>query len=139
MDLLALVTEEGARNNVEVTGTPATFMGNAQLLSRLVRNLMQNALHHGRPPVTVAISRERDHVHLRVRDHGPGIPESESARVFEPFYRPSGRSETSGGWGLGLALVRQIAKHHGATVHYESPPDGGTCVLVTFPAHQAYG
>jgi two-component system, OmpR family, sensor kinase len=137
VDLLALATEEGARNGIEVTGTPATVMGDARLLSRLVRNLMQNALHHGAPPVTVAISREENSVQLRVRDHGAGIPESESARVFEPFYRPSGRSEESGGWGLGLALVRQIAAHHGATVGYETPTDGGACFVATFPAHQA--
>jgi two-component system OmpR family sensor kinase len=139
VDLLALATEEGARNNIEVTGTLATVSGDPQRLSRLVRNLMQNALRHGAPPVTVAISREQDRVHLRVRDHGPGIPESERKRVFEPFYRPLGRSEASGGWGLGLALVRQIAEHHGATTHYESAPDGGACFVVTFPAHKADG
>ncbi|WP_353644679.1 HAMP domain-containing sensor histidine kinase [Mesorhizobium sp. WSM2239] len=137
VDLLALATEEGARNDVEVTGTPATITGDARLLSRLVRNLMQNALKHGRPPVTARVSRERYSVELRVRDHGPGIPEGEAARIFQPFYRPSGRSEMSGGWGLGLALVRQIAGHHGATVHYESPPDGGACFVVSFPADQA--
>jgi two-component system, OmpR family, sensor kinase len=137
VDLLALATEEGARNDIEVTGTPATVMGDARLLSRLVRNLMQNALRHGAPPVTVTISCEENTIQLRVRDHGAGIPESEGARVFEPFYRPSGRSERSGGWGLGLALVRQIAGHHGATVHYEAPPGGGACFVVTFPAHRA--
>ncbi len=133
VDLLALATEEGARNDIEVAGTPATIMGDAKLLGRLVRNLMQNALRHGAPPVDVTISRKEDHAELRVRDHGVGIPEGESTRVFEPFYRPSGRSERSGGWGLGLALVRQIARYHGATVHYESPPDGGACFVVTFP------
>jgi len=137
VDLLALATEEGARNNVEVTGTLATVKGDAQLLSRLVRNLMQNALRHGAPPVTAVISREESRVQLRVRDHGPGIPESERKRVFEPFYRPLGRSEASGGWGLGLALVRQIAEHHGATADYEEPPDGGACFVVTFQAHRA--
>ena len=137
VDLLALATEEGARHDIEVTGTPATVMGDARLLSRLVRNLMQNALRHGAPPVTVTISRDENSIRLRVRDHGAGIPESESTRVFEPFYRPSGRSERSGGWGLGLALVRQIAGHHGATVHYEAPSDGGACFVVTFPAHPA--
>jgi two-component system OmpR family sensor kinase len=134
VDLLALATEEGSRNNIEVSGTVATVKGDARLLGRLVRNLMQNALRHGAPPVTAAVMREGDRVRLQVRDHGPGIPESERQRVFEPFYRPSGRPEASGGWGLGLALVRQIAGHHGATAHYETPPDGGACFVVTFPA-----
>jgi signal transduction histidine kinase len=134
VDLLALATEEGARNGVEVSGPVVTVKGNAQLIGRLVRNLMQNALRHGAPPVIATISLAGDRVELRVRDHGPGIAESERERVFEPFYRPSGRSEASGGWGLGLALVRQIAKHHGATARYEAPADGGACFVVSFPA-----
>ncbi|MDK1385890.1 HAMP domain-containing sensor histidine kinase [Sinorhizobium sp. 8-89] len=137
VDLLALVSEEGARNGVEVSGTPATVTGDARLLGRLVRNLMQNALRHGAPPVTATVAQAGSMVELRVRDHGPGIPDSESARVFEPFYRPSGRSEATGGWGLGLALVRQIAERHGGAVRYESPSDGGACFVVTLPANRA--
>lgn len=137
LDLLALVSEEGARNGVEVSGTPAIVTGDARLLGRLVRNLMQNALRHGRPPVTATVARLAGAVELRVRDHGPGIEEGESARVFEPFYRPSGRSEAAGGWGLGLALVRQIAERHGGTVHYETPSDGGTCFVVKLPLRSA--
>ncbi|THK36418.1 HAMP domain-containing histidine kinase [Ensifer sp. MPMI2T] len=137
VDLLALVSEEGARNGVEVSGTPATVTGDARLLGRLVRNLMQNALRHGGPPVTATVAREGNMVELRVRDHGPGIPDSESARVFEPFYRPSGRSEAAGGWGLGLALVRQIAERHGGAVRYEPPSGGGACFVVTLPVRTA--
>ncbi|MBB4185757.1 signal transduction histidine kinase [Sinorhizobium terangae] len=137
VDLLALVSEEGARNGVEVSGTPATVTGDARLIGRLVRNLMQNALRHGGPPVTATVARESSMVELRVRDHGPGIPDSESARVFEPFYRPSGRSEATGGWGLGLALVRQITERHGGAVRYEAPSGGGACFVVTLPVHTA--
>lgn len=139
IDLLALVSEEGARHGVEVFGTPATVTGDARLLGRLVRNLMQNALRHGVPPVTASIGQVDSAVELKIRDQGPGIPDSESARVFEPFYRPSGRSEATGGWGLGLALVRQIAERHGGAVRYESPAGGGACFVVTLPAHRAAG
>ena len=137
IDLLALVSEEGARNGVEVSGTPATVKGDARLLGRLVRNLMQNALRHGGPPISATVTQAGNLVELRVRDHGPGIPDSESARIFEPFYRPSGRGEARGGWGLGLALVRQIADRHGGAVHYESPPGGGACFVVSLPVHRA--
>jgi two-component system, OmpR family, sensor kinase len=139
IDLLALVSEEGARHGVEVFGTPATVTGDARLLGRLVRNLMQNALRHGVPPVTASIGQVDSAVELKIRDQGPGIPDSESVRVFEPFYRPSGRSEATGGWGLGLALVRQIAERHGGAVRYESPSGGGACFVVTLPAHRAAG
>jgi signal transduction histidine kinase len=134
VDLLALVSEEGARSNVEVTGTIAIVKGDARLLGRLVRNLMQNALRHGAPPVTASVLLDVKRVRLTVCDHGPGVPANERERVFEPFYRPSGRSEAAGGWGLGLALVRQIAQHHGATARYEAQPGGGACFVVTFPA-----
>jgi two-component system OmpR family sensor kinase len=137
VDLLALVSEEGARNGVDVSGTPATVTGDARLLGRLVRNLMQNALRHGGLPVTATVAQAGSIVELRVRDRGPGISDSQSTRVFEPFYRPSGRSEATGGWGLGLALVRQIAERHGGAVHYETPSGGGACFVVTLPAHRA--
>lgn len=133
VDLLALTAEEGARHGVEVTGDAAIVAGNARLLSRLVRNLMQNALRHGAPPVRAAIRREDGMVELTVRDHGPGIADGERERVFEPFYRPSGRSEQAGGWGLGLALVRQIAERHGGSVRQETPADGGARFVVTLP------
>ncbi|WP_087005020.1 sensor histidine kinase [Rhizobium sullae] len=139
VDLLALVSEEGARTGVEVTGTPVTVMGDARLIGRLVRNLMQNALRHGGPPVAATLAQAGNTAELRVRDHGPGIPDSEKVRVFEPFYRPSGRSEATGGWGLGLALVRQIAERHGGSVRYESPPGGGACFIVALPVHRVAG
>ena len=133
VDLLALAAEEGARTGVSVSGDPAIVSGDPKLLTRLVRNLMQNALRHGSPPVTAQVGIEDGKVVLKVRDHGPGIPEGSGERVFEPFFRPQGRSETGGGWGLGLSLVRQIAGHHGATVRHEAPADGGACFVVTFP------
>lgn len=132
VDLLALAAEEGARSGVAVTGTPATVTGDPRLLTRLVRNLMQNGLKHGAPPVTAEVARGPETVELRVTDRGPGIPEADRQRIFEPFYRPSGRSESAGGWGLGLALVRQIAERHGASVHYEPGPGGGARFVVTF-------
>ena len=137
VDLLAVVAEEGVRSGVAVDGVSATVRGDPRLLLRLVRNLMQNALRHGAPPVEARVERAGDTVRLSVRDHGAGVPEGEGERVFEAFYRPSGRSESAGGWGLGLSLVRQIARHHGASVRYERPADGGAQFVVEFPATSA--
>ncbi|WP_202334563.1 sensor histidine kinase [Mesorhizobium sp. L-8-3] len=134
VDLLAVAAEEGARAGVEVTGAPAMVSGDPRLIARLVRNLVQNAQRHGAPPVGIDVAQAGDVARLAVRDHGQGVPEVERDRVFEPFYRPSGRSETAGGWGLGLSLVRQIARHHGASLRYETPADGGARFVVEFPA-----
>lgn len=133
LDLFALVTEECARHGVEATGAPADVLGDARLLTRLVRNLVVNALRHGRPPVDVEVREDRKRVLLSVRDHGDGLPKGEETRVFEPFYRPAGRSEATGGWGLGLALVRQIAEHHGGSVRVEPAEGGGARFVVDLP------
>jgi signal transduction histidine kinase len=65
-----------------------------------------------------------------VSDAGDGIAPEERERVFEPFYRPAGRSESSGGWGLGLALVRQIAERHGGRAVCRAEPGGGSRFVV---------
>lgn len=137
VDLLALAAEEGARHGIGVTGDAATVTGDPRLLARLVRNLMQNAQRHGAPPFDAQVHAKGEIVELSVRDHGDGIADGEGERVFEPFYRPSGRTEAAGGWGLGLALVRQIADRHGATVRHERPVGGGTRFIVSFPAERA--
>lgn len=139
LDLFALVTEECARHGVEAIGAPADVTGDARLLTRLVRNLVVNALRHGRPPVDVEVREDRKRVRLSVRDHGDGLPKGEETRVFEPFYRPAGRSEAAGGWGLGLALVRQIAEHHGGSVWVEPAAGGGARFVVDLPRAAARG
>ena len=71
---------------------------------------------------------------VEVRDHGPGIADGERERIFEPFYRPAGFAERGRGSGLGLALVRQIARHHGGDAACE-PADGrGSRFTVALPA-----
>lgn len=133
VDLLAVAAEEAARHGITATGEQGLVVGDARLLSRLVRNLIQNALRHGAMPVSITVTRLMDTMELRVCDRGPGIPAEEGDRVFEPFYRPHGHGEGQGGWGLGLALVRQIAMRHGGHVRYETPPTGGTCFVVSLP------
>jgi signal transduction histidine kinase len=63
-----------------------------------------------------------------VLDRGPGIVEDERERIFEPFHRPANASESGSGWGLGLALVRQIMTQHAGSVRCR-PRDGGGCVF----------
>jgi signal transduction histidine kinase len=133
IDLLALVAEEAARTGLEATGDRVEVLGDERLLHRLVRNLIHNATRHGQPPIEIAVVGSGERAELTVRDHGSGVPESDADRVFEAFYRPGGHGESAGGWGLGLALVRQIAERHHGSVRLETPSDGGVRFVVALP------
>lgn len=126
VDLLGLGAEEAARYEVTVGGEPTEIVGDAVLLRRMIRNLLENAAKHGRPPITLTVSRQDGAATIIVSDSGNGIPLDERERIFEPFYRPAGSGEAAGGWGLGLALVRQIAELHQGSVACDSPDAGGS-------------
>jgi signal transduction histidine kinase len=135
VELGALVAEEAGRFSVAVATATSHLHGDPRMLRRLVRNLIENAQRHGQgAPVTVNTKADGEHVVICVEDAGPGVPESERDRIFEPFYRPAGHDETEhGGVGLGLALVRQIAEHHGGRAWVEARPGGGSRFLVELP------
>ncbi len=129
VDLLALAAEECARyEGCSVSGEPVIVRGNPALLRRLLRNLVENALRHSKPPVSVSVSREGEGAALRVSDQGPGIAAAEIETVFEPFRRA--QQANSAGTGLGLSLVRKIARHHGGDARIEKNGPGGLTVLV---------
>ncbi len=127
VDLLALAAEEAARTGASAEGSVVEIDGDPRLLRRMLRNLLENAAKHGAPPVSVHVTFP---ARIEVRNAGPAIPAADRERIFEPFFRPAGQTEGSGGWGLGLALVRQIAARHGGTVRCEAPPEGGTAFVV---------
>ena len=138
VDLLALLAEEGARHEVEVGGEAVVTKGDPRLLRRLVRNLLENARRHGGGgPIEARVERgEPSGVRLLVLDRGPGVPEDERERIFEPFHRRSGRAETGQGFGLGLALVRQIARAHGGEARCRPREGGGTVFEVVLGASE---
>jgi len=134
VDLEVVLAEECSRVDVPFESVPAEVRGDVRLLRRLVRNLLENALKHGGTGVdaTLSIGAGGERV-LQVLDRGPGIPEAERERVFEPFYRPANAPETGTGWGLGLALVRQIADHHQGRVRCLAREDGGCVFELVLP------
>jgi len=139
VDLLGLVAEEAARSTAEVSGRPVVVKGDAKLLRRLVRNLLENAARYGAPPVEAMVDEADGRARLRVCDRGPGVPEREREQIFAPFYRASSRPSGEGGSGLGLALVRQIARRHGGEARCLPRDGGGSCFEVDLPAFVASG
>lgn len=108
------------------------------LLRRLLRNLLDNARRHGvlspsKDEVDVVLRTAADGFELDVCDRGPGVSAAERERIFEPFYRLAGASETAGGVGLGLALVRKIAAQHGGSAVCLPRAGGGSCFRVRLP------
>lgn len=191
VDLTQLAAEEAARTGaVWMDETPSgvngddgsesgaahtTVAGDARLLRRLLRNLLENARRYqpeGDEPVLLCLSREpgpvavgspeadtdlgrsgdsdagvnhsgagkealagevTDWLCIEALDRGPGVPEAARERIFEAFYRVDGHSEQAGNVGLGLSLVRQIARRHGGDAHHEPREGGGSRFVVRLP------
>ncbi|MGP8034677.1 MAG: ATP-binding protein [Steroidobacteraceae bacterium] len=133
--LLAALREQFAEMGASVTVSGRAlepFTAKAQALKRCLTNLIANAINFGtRAAVVVEDGAE---LVIRVRDQGPGIPEAELERVFEPFYRlESSRNRDGGGTGLGLAIARDIAQAHGGTLTLHNLPQGGLEAALILP------
>ena len=147
VDLIGLLAEECARVGAvfelpECTGE-VVVPGVARLLRRAVRNLLENAVRHGRrtghAEVVAQLSLEGGYAVLHIDDRGPGVPPDQRERIFEPFYRLPGASEREGGVGLGLALVRQIAARHGGSVACDNREGGGARFTLRLPKSPEIG
>lgn len=133
VELLALAAEEAAAHGATASGGEAGVAGDRVLLRRALRNLLDNAARHGRPPIDIAVEPRGAEVIIEIRDRGPGIAQAERERIFEPFYRPHTAAESGGSWGLGLPLVRQIVTRHGGSVRCLPREGGGTIFRVVLP------
>ena len=107
--------------------------GDPLALKRLFVNLVDNALKFG-SSARARVTTEGDLAVIEVEDDGPGVPESEIERIFEPFHRVEvSRSRATGGIGLGLSVVRAVARGHGGDVVLSNRPAGGLSARVTLP------
>ena len=143
VDLCAIATEtlaelaaDARARDVELAlapGCAGEVMGNADALSMLLRNLVDNAIRYTPQggQVEVAIQRDDAGVRLQVADSGPGIPLAERQQVMERFYR--GKRAQATGSGLGLSIVLRVAEHHRATVRLGDASLGGLLVEIRFP------
>jgi signal transduction histidine kinase len=135
IDLLALVREEAQAVGAQVTGEPLPLACEGAMVRHMVRNLFVNArLHGGNGAIRAEVRRLEGQAIIAVEDDGPGVPESERERIFAPFYRSPGlRIPGDTGLGLGLALVRQVARYHGGDVVYIARQPTGSRFEVRLP------
>lgn len=140
-DLARVVFDEvatGAAVGIAVDmdgAAPAVLQADRRRIGQVVRNLLDNAIHHATSTVRVETGLLDGRATLRVGDDGPGIAEADRGRIFERFVRlDEGRSRLAGGTGLGLAVVRSIVDAHGGTIAVGDDPDlGGASITVTLP------
>ncbi len=126
------MAETGAPAEVEL-GEKVVLQGDPLALRRLISNLLENAVKFG-GQARARVFRDAGHAVVEIDDDGPGIPAADAEKVFEPFYRrePS-RSRQTGGIGLGLAVVRTIARGHGGDVTLHNRAGGGLTARVQLP------
>ena len=142
VDLDDVVLAEAARLRsttslaVDTQGvSTARILGQRQDLERLVRNLTDNAIHHAQGRIWLGVGTSNGHVALTVDDDGPGIAAADRERALERFVRLDGaRDRSTGGSGLGLSIVREVALAHDGEVVLGRSPRGGLRAEIRFPA-----
>jgi two-component system sensor histidine kinase KdpD len=122
---------------VQVTvepGVPVAW-ADPELIGTVLRHLLGNAAKYSTPgkPIDVRGSSSNGHISISVADQGPGLPEEEVERVFEPYYRGSATAHLVSGMGMGLTIAKNIVAAHGGRIWAESWPGQGTVFTFTLP------
>ncbi len=145
LDLQALCARDVALRSLERAGLSpelltdtsheAAVRGDATLLSRALGNLLENAQHHAGGVASLTLRASETHVCLDVADAGPGLTDQALAHGFDPFYRGSqdGQTSSRGALGLGLSLVRRIARAHGGDAVIVNRSEGGALATLSIP------
>lgn len=123
-----------AGHTVAFEPSGATVRGKPLALKRALGNLLDNALYYG-ARAEIEVGQEPGAVVIRLRDHGPGVPEDAFASLFDPYVRLAhGREQNDGGMGLGLGIARSVIEAHGGRLELANHPEGGLVASVRLPA-----
>jgi signal transduction histidine kinase len=126
----------GRNIELETPSSPVVLQADCERLSQVVTNLVTNAVKYspGDSPIQVRVSQSRRTAMIQVHNAGPAIPQEQQANIFEPFYRtPAAQSSQKKGWGLGLAISKQIIERHQGRIWVESTEGKGTTFSVELP------
>jgi two-component system OmpR family sensor kinase len=143
-DLLPAIADDAhyeaqaAQRKVELSGDYlVTVRGSAELLSRAIENVIRNAVRHTAVDSTVRVNAASDPrentLHICVDDHGPGVPEANLERIFEPFFQSGHAGNYGESHGLGLAITRSVVTAHGGSVYAMNRAEGGMRVGIVLP------
>lgn len=134
-EVICDLTAVADKKEITITQNPGTaeIIGNDTLIYRAIYNLVENAIkyNHTGGNVTVSIKEDSEFATVIVSDNGPGIQQEDWQHIFEPFFRiDKSRSRDMGGAGLGLALVKEIARQHGGDVYVVQSSKNGTEIVL---------
>nr|WP_298373338.1 HAMP domain-containing sensor histidine kinase [uncultured Halomonas sp.] len=125
--------------NVKEHADEATILGDADLIHRALDNVLQNALDHSPSgsEIHIKVTLEEQRLVCEIRDEGPGVPDEDLNKLFEPFFR-SDQARGGKGWGLGLAIAKDILAAHGGSVEAVNSASGGLTVRLIMPLQSRY-
>ncbi len=124
--------------HVEVPFLEQIFVaGDSRGLAQALRNILENAIKytpaHGNVTVALTAAESGRHCHIQIADTGYGIPETERAHIFKPFYRANKHKATIAGTGLGLPIAQRVIVNHKGTITVDSVENQGTTFTITLP------
>ena len=133
-DCIAALPPNACNAHVALSGQLGELTADRRLLARAVGNLLRNAQKYCERQVSLSATRAQG-VEIMVDDDGPGVPQHERMRIFEPFYRlDRSRDRATGGFGLGLSIAYKAVALHGGTIRVEDSPLGGARFVISLPA-----
>jgi signal transduction histidine kinase len=136
-DCIAALPPKACAPHAELPPQLGEITADRRLLARAIGNLLRNAQKYCEGKVVLS-ARRADGVQIMVDDDGPGIPEEERGRIFEPFYRlDRSRDRATGGFGLGLSIAYKAVALHGGTLTVEKSPLGGARFVISLPGELA--